>query len=162
MGRLHENLKVYREALTGFSRVYCPDGLNHTLLSQGCVLGQLLTWPRQAQCMFPGQGRRWGTRVQPEGQQEGGHALSMIFSNNLLKPNQVWIPEVWAAVKLLLCLSLRVSASIKAKQNKNQQVETPGNQSLGLFSDACDMSSGAFAGSETGKVAIGAACHSQN
>lgn len=31
-------LKVYIQALTGFSHVYAPDGLN-TLLSQGCVLG---------------------------------------------------------------------------------------------------------------------------
>ena len=31
-------LKVYIEALTGFSRVCCPDGLSNILLSQGCVL----------------------------------------------------------------------------------------------------------------------------
>ena len=30
-------LKVYIEALTRFSHVYSPDGLNNTLLSQGCV-----------------------------------------------------------------------------------------------------------------------------
>ena len=30
-------LKVYIEALTGFSHVYGPDSLNNTLLSQGCV-----------------------------------------------------------------------------------------------------------------------------
>lgn len=32
-----QNLQVYIEALTGFSYVYHPDGLN-TLLSQGCIL----------------------------------------------------------------------------------------------------------------------------
>lgn len=31
-------LKVYTEALTRFTHVHCPDGLNNTLLSQGCFL----------------------------------------------------------------------------------------------------------------------------
>lgn len=31
-------LKVYTEVLTGFSYDNCPDGVNNTLLSQGCVL----------------------------------------------------------------------------------------------------------------------------
>ena len=31
-------LKVYTEALTGFSHVFSPDGLNTTLLSQSCIL----------------------------------------------------------------------------------------------------------------------------
>ena len=31
-------LKFYIEALTGFSHVFSPDGLNNTLLSQGHVL----------------------------------------------------------------------------------------------------------------------------
>ena len=31
-------LKVYREALTGFSHIFSPGGLNHTLLSQVCIL----------------------------------------------------------------------------------------------------------------------------
>lgn len=31
-------LTVCIEALTGFSHIYCPDGLNATLLSQGYVL----------------------------------------------------------------------------------------------------------------------------
>ena len=30
-------LKVYREALTGFSHVFSPDGLKTTLLPQGCI-----------------------------------------------------------------------------------------------------------------------------
>ena len=32
-------LKVYTEALPGFSHVFSGDGLNNTLLSQGCVPG---------------------------------------------------------------------------------------------------------------------------
>lgn len=31
-------LKVYTEALTEFSHIYCPDILNNLLLSQGSVL----------------------------------------------------------------------------------------------------------------------------
>lgn len=31
-------LKVYTEALTRFSHIHWPDGLNNTLLSQGCFL----------------------------------------------------------------------------------------------------------------------------
>ena len=31
-------LRVYREALMGFSQVLSPDGLNNILLSQGCIL----------------------------------------------------------------------------------------------------------------------------
>ena len=31
-------LEVYIEALTGFSHVYCPDGLSNTILSQGYLL----------------------------------------------------------------------------------------------------------------------------
>ena len=30
--------KVYVEALTGCSHIYCPDDLNNTLISQGCIL----------------------------------------------------------------------------------------------------------------------------
>lgn len=30
-------LKVYTEGIMGFSHISCPDGLNNTLLSQGCV-----------------------------------------------------------------------------------------------------------------------------
>ena len=31
-------LKVFIEALMGFSLIYCSVGLNNTLLSQGCIL----------------------------------------------------------------------------------------------------------------------------
>lgn len=34
----HQIFKVYIKALTGFSEAHCPDDLNTTLLSQGCVL----------------------------------------------------------------------------------------------------------------------------
>ena len=35
-------LNVYLEAWMGFSYIYCPDGPNNTLPSQGHVIGQLL------------------------------------------------------------------------------------------------------------------------
>ena len=38
----HQNLNP--EALTGFSHFYSPGGRNITLLSQGCILGTVLTW----------------------------------------------------------------------------------------------------------------------
>lgn len=41
--------KVYREALTGFSHIYSPDGLNIALLCQGYILRQLLVWGKQAE-----------------------------------------------------------------------------------------------------------------
>lgn len=48
-------LKVYEEALTGFSDIHSPDGLNDTLLSQDCVLGQLLLWEQRAEGVYQGQ-----------------------------------------------------------------------------------------------------------
>lgn len=30
-------LRVYMEAVAGFTYMYCPDGLNNTSLSQSCV-----------------------------------------------------------------------------------------------------------------------------
>ena len=45
-------LKVYRENSPGFSHMYHPSGLNNTLLSQGRVLRQLLSWGRQADHTF--------------------------------------------------------------------------------------------------------------
>lgn len=36
----HQMLKVHVEALTGFSHIYCSDGLKTTSLSQGYDLGE--------------------------------------------------------------------------------------------------------------------------
>ena len=48
------------EALTGFSHIYCPDGLN-TFGSQGCVLGAASgNKRRQAECTLQGQGEEEG------------------------------------------------------------------------------------------------------
>ena len=41
----------------GLNNIYCPGGINATLLSQGCVLGWLPVWGRQAELTFQGQGR---------------------------------------------------------------------------------------------------------
>ena len=46
-------LKVHTEASTGFSHVYCPDGLNNTLLSQGCVLETVSTMGRVGEMYMP-------------------------------------------------------------------------------------------------------------
>ena len=53
----YQNPKVYVEVLTGLSHLHSPDGLNTTSLSQGCVLGQLLTWVTQTEGTFQGQNR---------------------------------------------------------------------------------------------------------
>lgn len=36
-------IKIYIEALAGFGHVYCPGGLNNTLLFQDCVLDEAPT-----------------------------------------------------------------------------------------------------------------------
>lgn len=59
-------LKVYIADLTGFSHLYCPDGLNCTLLPQGCVLGQLLVWGRQAEHTLQGRMDRGGDEEPPD------------------------------------------------------------------------------------------------
>ena len=53
----YQNPKVYVEVWTGLSHLHSPDGLNTTSLSQGCVLGQLLTWVTQTEGTFQGQNR---------------------------------------------------------------------------------------------------------
>lgn len=50
-------LKVYEEALTGFRDIRSPDGISSTLLSRGCVLGQLAPWEQRAEGAFQGQKR---------------------------------------------------------------------------------------------------------
>ena len=50
-------LKVYTEALHGFSHVYHPDGLNNTLLFQGSVLEAASGVERQTEHTFQRQGR---------------------------------------------------------------------------------------------------------
>ena len=55
--RLPESEKFNIEALTGFSHVYHPDGLNNTLLSQGCILETAPT-VGTVDRTFQGQARR--------------------------------------------------------------------------------------------------------
>lgn len=56
--RVDRILKVYTEALTGFSHVVTPDGLNSTLLSQGCVLELALTVGTVSRMSLPRTGNR--------------------------------------------------------------------------------------------------------
>ena len=54
--------KIYIGAFPGFSHMYCSDGLNNTLLSQGCILEkQLPLWEQWAERTL--QGWRWGAEV---------------------------------------------------------------------------------------------------
>ena len=41
---ISQNFKICTEALTMLSHIYCPDGLNNTLLSPGYVLEQPPLW----------------------------------------------------------------------------------------------------------------------
>ena len=81
-------LKVYIEALTGFSHVYCPDGLNITLLSQGCVFGTVLTVGMMGRMYILGIGEGITTSNSPKPVHRltDGHILSMAYSNNCPKP----------------------------------------------------------------------------
>ena len=58
----HQNLKVYivyinLYSLTGFSHMFSPDGLNNTLLSQGCVLVTAPTVGTVYRVYIPGTGK---------------------------------------------------------------------------------------------------------
>lgn len=77
------NLKVYTEALTGFTHMCHPDGLSNTLPSQGCVLERLLVWECSVKDTFQGQGWGWGASncPSPAYGSTGSHVLSMSSSN---------------------------------------------------------------------------------
>ena len=80
LGTCRTILEVYREALTGFSHIFCPDGLNHTLLSQDCIL------ETSSHCRNVGWNvhskDRGGVRSPPIARvQLSGHVLSMTSSN---------------------------------------------------------------------------------
>ena len=76
-------LKVYVEALTGFSHVFSPDGLNKTVLSQELSLKCLRLWESWVGCTFQEQGRGWGTSdcLGSALGSAGGHVLLMTSPN---------------------------------------------------------------------------------
>lgn len=53
-------LKVYAEALTGFSRIFSPDGLNTTLFSQGGILENGSSCGNTWQNLYSKAGEEWG------------------------------------------------------------------------------------------------------
>ena len=94
-------LHVCIKALTGFSHIYHPDGLNNTLLSQGCVLENSSScgnsgWNIQSKDWEEGQEPSiagpapWSTR---------GHILSMTSSNN--QPGWPLILQSWPLAMIL-------------------------------------------------------------
>ena len=52
-----QDWKVYTVVLTGFRHVFSPDGLNNTLLSQGCILRTVSSVVTVGRCLFQRQGR---------------------------------------------------------------------------------------------------------
>ena len=81
-------LKVYLESLTGFSHVYCPDGLNNTLLSQGCIFVLEMTPVMQmvGRTYIPRMGEVWGWGafdcLGPALRSTCSHVLSTTSSNS--------------------------------------------------------------------------------
>lgn len=57
----HQILKVWIEALTGLSHIYCPDVLNTTSLSQAVSLRQLLGAGKVGRTHIPRMGSRWAS-----------------------------------------------------------------------------------------------------
>lgn len=79
-------LRFYVQILTGFSHIYCPDGLNNTLLSlRSPFLKQLLVWERWMECTFQGQGMGWGASnsLGPAHGSTSSHDFSMTSSNTV-------------------------------------------------------------------------------
>ena len=76
-------LKVYIEALTGFSPVYSPDGLNNTLLLQGRVLETAPAMGMVGGIRIPRTREGWGALDCPgrAHKSTSSHVLSVSFSN---------------------------------------------------------------------------------
>lgn len=79
-----QNLQVYTEALTRFSHIYCSDGFNNMLLSQGCILEMAPTVGMVGRVYVPRIGEKVRSLWLP-GAALGstrGHVLLMTCSNN--------------------------------------------------------------------------------
>lgn len=91
-------LKVYVEALPGFSQIFSPDGLNSTSLSQGCILenGSRSLWNSEHSTQLWEEGRGWGTSkwLDPAHGSTHGHVPSMTSSNNRHPAIGEWINKL--------------------------------------------------------------------
>lgn len=71
--------KVYPEALTGFSHVYCPDGLDSMFLPQDHSLENSSYCGNRGRITFKGQGRGCGARCLAQaGRSSCGPLLSLL------------------------------------------------------------------------------------
>ena len=81
-------LKVYTEALTGFSHIYHPDDLNSTVLSQGCILE---TAPTMGRTYTPRRGegvrRLWLPRSS-SWDNWWSHPFNDLFQHHILEENK--------------------------------------------------------------------------
>ena len=82
-------LEEHIEALTGFSHVYRPDGLNITLLSEGCIPAMTPAMKMVARTYIPRGGSEespiaW---VQLTDQPTGSHAL-LMEDQSMLEPGR--------------------------------------------------------------------------
>lgn len=86
---LHQNLKVYIDALTGYSHAYYLDSLSTTFLSQVCILGAA-SGNRESKWNIPKDRGRVGSVQVPSSTRglTGGHI-------SVTSPTPLPILEVW-------------------------------------------------------------------
>ena len=94
-------LKVYIEALTGFSHIFNPDSLNNTLLSQGCILG-----------VSPTVGMVGGMCIPRAGEQEMSPIIGGQFEGQLKDLLQPSTP----CDRLLQCLPALLQCALSGQQ----------------------------------------------
>ena len=74
-------LNVYRETSVGFNQVFSSDGLNNTLLPQGCVLGTAPSVGTVDRVYIPRTEEGASNCRGPAGESAGGHILLITSSN---------------------------------------------------------------------------------
>lgn len=95
-------LRVYMEALAGFSYVYCPDDLNNTFFYQGYVLEIAPAMRIMIRMYIPKSKRRQrGASYCPSQvcRSTSGHVLLMTSSKH-------WNTQIHTKQKLLFCVTI--------------------------------------------------------
>ena len=118
-------LEEHIEALTGFSHVYRPDGLNITLLSEGCIPAMTPAMKMVARTYIPRR-REWGvsnclgaahrsTNRQPR-PPDGGPKHARAWEAQLLLSEVVlclvWLARLWLTPRAFFT---GVSSSVRTK-----------------------------------------------
>lgn len=80
-------LKIYTEALTGFSHLFSLDGLNNTLFSPGFILEPLLAMEMVGGTSQRQRGDKEASHCQGPDLSTSSHIFSMTFSNKGTHPS---------------------------------------------------------------------------